>query len=292
MHHPAVWKALSAVLFCIVLIQLSSLRSWTELPQRILQSPSYTSTDVGHVNETNSTDHAKPGVEPAVESWTYDSERDRNNHGLSTDQCDIAFPELYSEIDRAVEHWQDKKITPESIDLVKANDGGVRVLIHDQQLRIISTKGLHRGDFRHRIIAVLQQLLRALTAAEAANEPLPDMEMTIIVDDRPILDRSRYTPLWAFTREYANSKHDEIWLIPDFHFFGAPPEAEGFRSMQKKARQHDAPLAKKTPQVAWRGVSWTNPGIRKPLLNVTQGKNWADVMVRIFGCSLDMRRTS
>lgn len=294
MHHPAFWKALSAVLLCILLIQLFSLRSWSEVPERVFQTPSQAPNPVEATPEATpagdlGTDFkhdvrpvAEPQAEPAVKPWAYDWERDRNNHGLTTEQCDIAFPELYNEIDRAVEHWKDKKITPQSINLANGNDGGVRILIHDQQLRIISTRGLHRQDFRHRIIAVLQQLLRALTAAEAADEPVPDTEMTIIVDDKPVLDPSSSRPLWSFTRAYANPKHDDLWLIPDFHFFGAPPEAEGFREMQKKARQHDGPLTQKIPQVVWRGVSWTNPEIRKPLLQVTKGKTWADVMVSMF----------
>lgn len=285
MHHPAFWKALSAVLFVILLIQLISLRSLSEVPERIFhnktppEGPTPVEATPSVDKESVTEQHLEPTAQPTAPSWTYEYERDRNNHGLSTEQCDSAFPELYNEIDRAVEHWKDRKITPASIELPRGNDGGVRILIHDQQLRIISTKGLQREDFRHRIIAVLQQLLRALTAAEAADEPIPDTEFTIIVDDKPILHPGPSSPLWGFTRSYANPRHDDIWLIPDFHFFGAPPEAEGFRDMQKKSRQHDGPLIKKIPKVAWRGVSWTNPEIRKPLLQVTKGKKWADVMV-------------
>ncbi|KAF2161762.1 hypothetical protein M409DRAFT_58838 [Zasmidium cellare ATCC 36951] len=281
MYNSALWKALSAVLLCVLLIQLFSIRSWTEFPERIFQNPPPSSTEStpaadNKVPETELEVETSP--EPKVESWSYEWERDRNNHGLTKEQCDIAFPELYNEIDRAVEYWKDRKITPQSIDLVDGNDGGVRVLIHDQQLRIINTRGLFRKDFRHRIIAVLQQLLRALTAAESANEPIPDVEMTIIVDDKPVLDPAKSSPLWAFTRAYADPKHDDLWLTPDFHFWANPPENEGFRQMQERARKHDGPLNRKIPKLAWRGVSWTNPEIRKPLLNVTDGKKWADVV--------------
>lgn len=155
----------------------------------------------------------------------------------------------------------------------------MRALIVDQQLRIIQTRGLFRQDFRHRILAVLHQLQRALTAAEYASEPLPDMEFTVIVDDKPILHPEQVGPLWAFTRLYANPRHDNLWLIPDFHFHAAPPEADAFPQMQEKSRRHDAPLSEKIAKLAWRGVEWTNPAIRKPLLNVTDGKEWADVVL-------------
>lgn len=274
------------MLLCILLIQLFSIRSWSDNPERIFHTPPTTSntteSTLAEDKEPASELEVDPVQAPKIDTWSYEWERDRNNHGLTTEQCDIAFPELYNEIDRAAVYWKDKKITPQSIELARGNDGGVRVLIHDQQLRIISTKGLFRKDFRHRIIAVLQQLLRAITAAEAANEPIPDVEMTIIVDDKPVLDFARSSPLWAFTRAYADPKHDDLWLTPDFHFWANPPENEGFRQMQERARKHDGPLHNKIPKVAWRGVSWTNPEIRKPLLEATEGKKWADVMVGSF----------
>ncbi|EME49634.1 hypothetical protein DOTSEDRAFT_92812, partial [Dothistroma septosporum NZE10] len=212
-------------------------------------------------------------------AWFYDWARDRDNLSLNTEQCDAAFPELYEEIDRAVRYWNEpgRKVTSESIELVDGNDGGVRVLIAGQQLRIIQTRGLGRTDFRHRIIAVLQQIQTALNAAQSAGQPLPDAEFTVIVDDKPIVgDKAR--PLWGFTRAFANPRHDNIWVIPDFHFFGAPPEAEGWSLQQTKSREHDGPLDRKIPKLAWRGVEWTNPEVRKPLLNVTEGKPWADVV--------------
>lgn len=154
------------------------------------------------------------------------------------------------------------------------------MLIHDQQLRIIRTRGLHRDDFRHRINAVLQQINRAMIAAEWANEPFPDMEFSVVVDDMAVLPE-KPSALWSFARSYGNVKHDQLFLIPDFHFYAAPPEAEGYEAMQAKARKHDSPIEEKIPQVVWRGVEWTNREVRKPLLQVTDGKDWADVVVRL-----------
>lgn len=179
-----------------------------------------------------------------------------------------------------IAHRKDRRILEENIDLYGGNHGGLRVLIHDQQLRIIETRGLHRDDFRHRIHAVVHQLNRAMTAAEWANEPFPDTEFTVVVDDIAVLPDSP-SALWAFTRSYANVAHDSLFVIPDFHFYAAPPEAEGFQAMQAKARKHDSPIEEKIPQVVWRGVEWTNTDVRRPLLEVTEGQPWADVVVCI-----------
>jgi hypothetical protein len=229
----------------------------------------------------------EPHIPLAVpDLWTYEWRRDSVNHGLTEAQCDAAFPDLYSEIDRSRAYWSRREISTRDIDLdvFPGNDGGVRLLIADSQLRIIQTRGLYREDFRHRIIAVVQQVLRAITAAESSNEDLPDAEFTVIVDDIPVLD-DEHDPahtgaMWAFTRSFANDKHDSLWLVPDFHFFGAPPAAEAFRTMQTRFRRFDAPLTKKIPKLVWRGAEWTNPEVRRPLIEATAGKKWADVKVR------------
>lgn len=174
---------------------------------------------------------------------------------------------------------KDGSIEAEEIDLFASKNGGLRVLIHDQQVRVIETRGLYRDDFRYRISAVLQQLSRAITAAEWANEPFSDMEFTIVVDDFVTLPREPRA-LWAFARAHANLAHDSLFLIPDFHFYAAPPEAEGFQAMQARARKHDSEIEAKIPKVVWRGVEWTNKEIRAPLLNVTHDQPWADVVVR------------
>lgn len=172
-------------------------------------------------------------------------------------------------------------IDEETIELFGGNEGGLRVLIVDQQLRVIQTKGLYRGDFRKRIIAVLQQLSRAIDAAGWANEPFPNMEFTIVVDDIAALPKEPRA-LWAFTRSSVNKAHDSLFLIPDQHFYASPPEAEGFQTMQTKARKHDSRIQDKIERLVWRGVEWTNKDIRKPLLKATEGKPWADVVVRVL----------
>jgi len=269
--HPLFGKTLAALLLLTITYLLLRFggHAWT--------SSSYGSRSV----DFDTPKHAdQPPCEAASSThWSYQWERDRNDHGLSSEQCNHAFPELYHELDRAVAYWSPRNITPETIELSPRNEGGLRVLIKDQRLRVLQTKGMKRGDFRMRIMAVLHQLQRALQGHEAAEPPFDDMEFTVVVDDWPNLPLDREATAWAFTRKSSNPNHDGVWLIPDFNFWAAPPAAGSFHDMQAEARKHDAPVGKKLPQAVWRGVAWTNPDIRLALVNLTQNQPWADVKV-------------
>ena len=70
----------------------------------------------------------------------------------------------------------------------------------------------------------------------------------------------------------------KAWLMPDFQYYASPPYAGSFSEMQSKAQAQDSALRDKTPKAVWRGRVWTNPTIREPLINITDGKDWADVM--------------
>ncbi|CZT16806.1 uncharacterized protein RCC_02640 [Ramularia collo-cygni] len=270
--HPMVWKILSGALLVCVLVQQFG-RSESAWRRPLFKSEV---DDLSLQAECQNSPTGPPAS--TVSKWSYEWERDGNSHGLNTEQCNSAFPELFREVERATEYWKDRGVSESDIELFGGNHGGLRVLIHDQQVRVIRTRGLYRDDFRHRINAVLQQIQRAMTAAEWANEPFPDMEFSVVVDDIAILPKDKLSALWAFTRSYGKTAHDSLFVIPDFHFYAAPPEAEGYPAQQAKARKHDSPIEQKIPQVVWRGVEWTNRDIRRPLLEVTNGQPWADVV--------------
>lgn len=62
---------------------------------------------------------------------TWDYGRDANNLRFTDAQCDAAFPGLFKEIDRSVEHRRNKHITIEEIEGVEKRNGYVRGLIYD-----------------------------------------------------------------------------------------------------------------------------------------------------------------
>ena len=265
---PYVWKVLTAVLFSIVLAQQIS-RRWSPTPEAI-EHP-----------ETERVRKSQPEIEPqtipvltTTSGWTYEWRRDRNNYALSSDQCYSAFPELYFEIDRAIGHWSGREISSETIELWEGNEAGVRVLLHDQKLRVVHSRGMERNDFRFRIFAMLYQLERAIASVEGGSGTFPDTEFTIAVDDWPHLPTTDNQTVWAVTRALDKPDNDAVWVIPDFTFWAAP---HSYEDEQTAARDHDCPVREKNPMVFWRGTGQMSPDQRDKLLEVTRNRNWADV---------------
>lgn len=128
----------------------------------------------------------KPVEESNHNTWLYEPKRDARNVGLSREQCDAAFPDMYEEVNRAVGVWQQREhtISPADIDMEWRADAAIHVLIYDNQLRVIRSKGTYGNDgYRKRTLYVLSQINRALLGASAAGEKVPDVEFSITVDD-------------------------------------------------------------------------------------------------------------
>lgn len=222
---------------------------------------------------------------PALEKldpWQFNATRDANNYALSSEQCDVAFPDFYKEVDRAV------SLRREQLGHIKVNDtaldwreeGVFRALIHNNKLRILETrKALENKGLRERTHAVLHQINRALIGASATGETLPDIEFSVIVEDRPNLPTAANDThvVWSFARRLQDRSHDRAWIIPDFNLWAWLGVAGDFGEYRELAAQRDAFVADKIPQAVWRGVTWTNPSVRAPLLKVSENKSWADV---------------
>lgn len=70
--------------------------------------------------------------------WNFTAARDERAYGLTAEQCDAAFPGLFTEIDRAVEYRKKiGNITIKDVDISWKDDGAVRAVIIDQQVRLI-----------------------------------------------------------------------------------------------------------------------------------------------------------
>lgn len=74
-----------------------------------------------------------------------------------------------------------------------------------------------------------------------------------------------------------NATHERLWLLPNFDFWGERVEG-GFDSARRKAKEQDSAFKDKIPQAVWRGNSFWNSDLRQPLIDVTKGKPWADVV--------------
>lgn len=218
-------------------------------------------------------------------NWSYEPLKHAENFALDQQQCDIAFPGLWYEIDRSVAYWKNnvsRSITPNDTSLDWREEGAFRALIHRNQLRILETKGifdLEGSQFPERAVAVWSQIHRALLGATAIGETLPSIEFSVSVDDRPNTpeDPDDKHTLWAFSRKYDNSSNDRAWVMPDFNFWSWRGVAGSFTEMRSRGKDLDEYIPDKIPKAVWRGAVWTNPEVRAPLLKVTKNKPWADV---------------
>lgn len=71
--------------------------------------------------------------------WQFVVERDGNNHGLSEDQCRIAFPRLFAEIDKSSSLRLDQRISYSELDSRTVDNGMVRGIIDQGQVSAAST---------------------------------------------------------------------------------------------------------------------------------------------------------
>ncbi|EME87933.1 uncharacterized protein MYCFIDRAFT_75765 [Pseudocercospora fijiensis CIRAD86] len=197
-------------------------------------------------------------------------------------QCNQTFPHLYRDIERAVRYWKDRRhtLTPQDVDISWRNDGALRILIVENELRILETKGtFDNTGYRVRIQSILHLIQRALWSATIADERLPTVEAAIVVDDMSSIPNGKDThSVWTWTSLLRGDAGQKNWLIPDFGMFSAPATGS-FLDTRRRAAQHDSPFTEKIPKAFWRGVRWTNEAVRGALLEKTKGQEWADAAV-------------
>jgi hypothetical protein len=277
------WRALF-LLVCIVLLTQNILL-W-HAPSKAVE-PTFAKPTAEHKSATSSdSSESQSALKPDHKDWTYEPLRHAENFALDHQQCDIAFPGLWHEIDRSISFWKNnisRTITANDTSLDWREEGAFRALIHRNQLRILETKGifdLEGSQFPERAIAVWSQIHRALLGATAIGETLPSIEFSVSVDDRPNTpedDPDDTHTLWAFSRKYDNKAHDRAWVMPDFNFWSWRGVAGSFTEMRARGKDLDEYIPDKIPKAVWRGAVWTNPEVRGPLLKVTKNKSWADV---------------
>ncbi|KAK3614473.1 hypothetical protein LTR22_027767 [Elasticomyces elasticus] len=207
-------------------------------------------------------------------------DRDRNNHALNVEQCDSAFPDLYHEIDRSAAFWRERnggrKITKDQYGLDWSEDGGLSVMIYDQQLYVTYSHGLN--DFLHweeRSKATLQNITRAVLASP---DPVPNMEFSIKINDR--YGSSAEFPnatTWVFSRNITDVAMKQVWLMPDFNFWSYPWVAGSYADFQRQTLRIGDDFAAKEDKLVWRGTINLNFKLRDALIQQTKHQPWADV---------------
>ncbi|CZT21274.1 uncharacterized protein RCC_07137 [Ramularia collo-cygni] len=202
---------------------------------------------------------------------------------LTADQCDSAFPGLFYEVDRAAEHFRESRtsITKEDVNITWRYGeegqvaGAMRILIHDNQLRILETRQIIDSlGYAGRGLPLLNMLQRAVDSATAGGEKLPTIEAAIIVEDISDPPENGTHSFWTFARSLTKESHQRLWLVPNFDFY---VQSEGaFEEVRRRGAARDAPFTEKIQKAIWRGQAWVNHPLRDSLLDAGKGKPWAD----------------
>ncbi|KAK3614225.1 hypothetical protein LTR56_027387 [Elasticomyces elasticus] len=212
--------------------------------------------------------------------WSWWPGRDRNNHALNVEQCDSAFPDLYHEIDRSAAFWRERnggrKITKDQYKLDWSEDGGISIMIYDQQLYVTYSRGLN--DFLHweeRSKATLQNINRAVLTSP---DPVPNMEFSVKINDRyGLTAKFPNATTWVFSRNITDVAMKQVWLMPDFNFWSYPRVAGSYADFQRQTLRIGDDFAAKEDKLVWRGTINFNFKLRDALIQQTKHQPWADV---------------
>ena len=133
----------------------------------------------------------------------------------------------------------------------------------------------------------MHSLHRAIITSPTA---LPDTVFSININDIPRENT------WSFVRSDDEFSPHTPWLMPHFSSWSWPLEYVGpldealtkIEELEKQVRWED-----KEDKAVWRGTAWFNPewsvSLRPKLLEVTEGKEWADVQA--WGQGQDPKNT-
>jgi hypothetical protein len=215
--------------------------------------------------------------QPTHEGWVFDYKKHGRNYGLSDEQCNFAFPDLYREIDRAVEHRKTVvgNITPDETEVEWRGDGIVKAMIHDNQLYIIDPHKVWDHNHRPRALATLHSLHRAISAYP---EKLPDIEFTFTVHDAALVEKDGNETTWAYTRL---AHQEKLWLMPDFGLWGWPDVGlRSYAELQTLLEHEEQEFQHKIPKLVWRGsLDVGSKDVREGLVRQSEGRSWSDVQV-------------
>ncbi|KAL9637137.1 MAG: hypothetical protein Q9164_002390 [Protoblastenia rupestris] len=217
--------------------------------------------------------HSSTGQNTAKEStWRFDVKKDGTNYGLSELQCSTAFPKLYADIDSMVESFKIKSITKEQIDSQSLQGPKFKAMIYDGELFLLSDQGLEEPNTRG--MATIHAINRALVAYPDRRE-LPNIEFVIYTQDGPPGE----DPIWGYTKK-SGRDYDNIWMIPDFGFYGWPePKVGSYGEVRRQIKdiENDLPFDQKIKKLVWRGTVFEGHQQREAFIEATNNKTWADV---------------
>ncbi|KAJ5703152.1 hypothetical protein N7488_010700 [Penicillium malachiteum] len=237
-----------------------------------------------------------PDTTPSNDTWEFLVERDGQNHGLSEEQCNIAFPKLFVEVDKSAALKQESRISYKDLDSRDVEDGMVRGIIDQGELYIVDYAAMPVTATRAR--STLNSLHRALKAYPNRSH-LPSIEFVFTTEDFAE-DPSGPGPIWAYSKRDGDNS---VWLMPDFGYWAWPEVQIGpYQEVRRRIAAIDdgeilpdgtvspgLAFQDKKKQLVWRGSLATNPGVRSKLLKSAAGSSWASVRVIDWDDENDLR---
>ncbi|KAI5856776.1 glycosyl transferase family 90-domain-containing protein [Durotheca rogersii] len=222
---------------------------------------------------------------PVDESWTFDVERDGLNYGLSEEQCESAFPQLYQELDRARDFLlSENRLVKEADVRVDAKGdytglphGEFHVMISNGELYVLEEK---KGEpDRSRGLAALASMHRAITALPDPRS-LPNIEFVLDIEDRAARgEKNPQRIRWAWAREETDPW---LWVMPDFNGWSYPDDGIGsYVQFREEVAELEAQYANgwddKEEKLTWRGSLAVNRKLRMALVDASAGHDWNNV---------------
>ncbi|OJJ46173.1 hypothetical protein ASPZODRAFT_152378 [Penicilliopsis zonata CBS 506.65] len=221
-------------------------------------------------------------------TWEFHVDRDGTHHGLSDEQCQLAFPKLFVELDKSAGQRREKKGTPIRYEEIAGplDDAMVRGVIYEGDLYILDVQGMKATFSRAR--ATLSSLHRALQAFPG-RRALPNIEFILTTED--FVQRTN-EPVWAYSKRAVDEDKDAVWLMPDFGYWAWPEVQIGpYEAARQRIAAVDAevPFAEKKKQLVWRGSLAPSPELRGRLLRAARGTSWASIRVLDWEDADDVR---
>lgn len=138
------------------------------------------------------------------------------------------------------------------------------------QIYILANTKLDSAHVRPRALGILLAINRAIISSQ---EPIPNIEFSFTVSDIADPSHTNHT-IWALSRL---PQEREKWLMSDFGYWSWPLDLVGsYEQVRAQIKATESPWEMKTPRAVWRGAAKTN-ALRKALIKVSKGKEWADV---------------
>lgn len=246
--------------------------------------------------------------------WEFDADVQSNVHTFSNEQCDVAFPQLYHSLDKAVKRRNGRKVHVQDIEINKGRCM-LRVMIYQGEVSTTHIqpsnfsvfcfrprrRNLNRtssltwpqlfvvnsgqpedcyvanGNERERILGTLAQIDRALSTSPISDPSIPNIEFSLSLDDLPRRSKGKGI-FFGYTRQ-DSSEYDDIWLIPNYAYWSWNyTHAPSWNSIRREIAdaEREVPWEKKDPRVVWRGkVKMAQ--LRSELVRVSEGKSWSDI---------------